>query len=84
VVAHYGYDNARFRPTIRDLVDELKTRPKQFPKKRGKLKEARAAALRFNDGTAWRAVFTVDERSRVVRILSIESHDAAYRSARRR
>jgi mRNA-degrading endonuclease RelE of RelBE toxin-antitoxin system len=84
IVAQYGHDNEIFRPTLAQLTDELRLNPKQYPKKRGKLKNTRGADLRFGDGVPWRAVFTIDEAARIVRVISLESHDQAYRSAKRR
>jgi mRNA-degrading endonuclease RelE of RelBE toxin-antitoxin system len=69
---------------LRELTEELQTNPKQFPKKQGKLKNRRAADLRFGDGVAWRAVFEIDEAARVVYVTALEKHDEAYRSAKRR
>jgi hypothetical protein len=73
-----------FRPTIGNLIDDLERDPKRHPKKNGKLAGTRAASLTFADGIAWRAVFTVDERSRVVRIIALGPHDEAYKNALRR
>src|SRR5450631_1505929 len=39
-----------FVPTIRNLKNALASDPKQYPKKSGKLKDARADHLRFADG----------------------------------
>ncbi len=61
----------------------LRRDPKVFPKKSGPLRAARAAKLRFR-GTAWRAVFTLDEATRTVTILSLGPHDRAYAEAERR
>jgi hypothetical protein len=52
-------DSDSFHPSIRVLLGMLETDPKQFPKKDGKLKEARGAPLRFADGVEWRAVFVL-------------------------
>jgi hypothetical protein len=80
----YGVDSESFRPTIGELISALETDPKQFPKKRGKLKDARAADAKFADGVTWRAVFTVDESLREVYVLSLDPHDAAYAAAEKR
>jgi hypothetical protein len=66
------------------LIEELKRDPKRHPKKSGDLRSARAAPLRFADGAAWRAVYTVDEESRTVMIASLGPHDVAYAEAKRR
>ena len=79
----YGLDDPRFRPTLRKLLDDLKCDPLSFPKKRGKLKDARAASLRFSNVT-WRLVFTIDELRRLVRVLAVAPHDTAYERASRR
>jgi hypothetical protein len=80
----HGRDSEIFRPTIGQLIDALKSNPKQFPKKNGPLKDARAADLRFAEGVVWRAVFTVDESGRTVKVLSLSRHDVAYNEATRR
>ena len=79
----YGLDDARFRPTLRELLNRLKQNPLQFPTKRGKLKGARAAGLRFA-GVSWRVVFIVNISQHRVRVLSVAPHDAAYDRAERR
>ena len=79
----YGLDDPRFRPTLRELLEALKKNPLQFPTKRGKLKGARAAGLRFA-GASWRVVFVVSVSQHRVRILSVAPHDAAYDRAERR
>jgi mRNA-degrading endonuclease RelE of RelBE toxin-antitoxin system len=79
----YGLDDPRFRPTLRGLIVKLKQNPQQFPTKRGKLKNARAAPLNFGNAV-WRLVFTVDARERVVHVLAIGPHDDAYARASRR
>jgi mRNA-degrading endonuclease RelE of RelBE toxin-antitoxin system len=84
VAARFGADSTVFRPTIAELKASLEIDPKQYPKKRGELKDARAAALTFRGGAAWRAVFTITEQTRTVRVLALEPHDDAYRNAKRR
>ena len=84
VVAQFGVDNGTFRPTIGELIAELETNPKQFPKKKGALKDVRAAEVTFADGITWRAVFTLDEHAGVVSMLSLAPHDVAYKEAKRR
>jgi mRNA-degrading endonuclease RelE of RelBE toxin-antitoxin system len=79
----YGLDDTRFRPTLRELVESLKRNPLQFPTKRGKLKNARAANVRFGSNS-WRLVFVVSIAERRVRVLSVGPHDAAYARAQRR
>jgi hypothetical protein len=76
-------DDARFSPTLRELVQALEANPKQFPKKLGKLKDARAAHLRFTD-VEYVAVVVLDEVSRSVKVLSLDPHDRAYEKAVRR
>jgi hypothetical protein len=66
------------------LFAELETNPKQFPKKKGKLKDARAADVSFADGVTWRAVFTLVEDTRIVKVLSLAPHDVAYDEAKGR
>jgi mRNA-degrading endonuclease RelE of RelBE toxin-antitoxin system len=73
-----------FRPLIGALIEELKRDPKRHPKKRGELQGVRSAPLRFADGITWRAVYTVDEESRTVMIVSLGPHDLAYAEAKRR
>jgi hypothetical protein len=83
VAAYDGHDPA-FRPTLRELIDALATNPKQFEKKRGKLKDCRAVDVTFRDGVVWRAVFVVDESARDVKVLAFGPHDGAYADAMRR
>jgi mRNA-degrading endonuclease RelE of RelBE toxin-antitoxin system len=66
------------------VIETLRDNPKTYPKKSGSLKDARAASLRFADGVAWRAVYTIDERNGIVFIVSIGPHDVAYAEAKRR
>jgi len=79
-VAGYGLLDARFAPTIRELIDALTANPKQFLQKKGKLKDARAAHLKF-ENVEFVAVFTLNEAARFVTILSLASHDTAEQSA---
>ncbi|GAC1548103.1 MAG: hypothetical protein NVS2B17_32670 [Candidatus Velthaea sp.] len=84
-IARYGGANsALFRPAIGDLIDALEIDPKRFPKKQGRLRDARAARLKFADGVVWRAVFTLDEPARIVRLIALAPHDDAYADAVRR
>ena len=57
--------------------------PKQFPKKMGKLRNARAAPLRQGKVT-FRAVFVLDENAREVILVAFAPHDEAYAQAARR
>jgi mRNA-degrading endonuclease RelE of RelBE toxin-antitoxin system len=82
-ISRCGLDDTRFSPTLRELVDALEANPKQFPKKLGKLKNARAAHLRFTD-VEFVAVFVLDEAARRVKVLSLDPHDRAYEKAVRR
>jgi mRNA-degrading endonuclease RelE of RelBE toxin-antitoxin system len=82
-VARLGITNADFNPTIAELILELERDPKQFPKKTGKLAAVRAAPLRYRDA-AWRVVFTLNEREKVVVVIALDKHDEAYRDAGRR
>jgi hypothetical protein len=66
------------------LIAALRRDPKQYPKKAGPLRNARAARLRFRSREAWRAVFVVDEQMRRVSVLSLGPHDRAYEEAVRR
>src|SRR5947209_12989992 len=59
-IARYGGINSELlRPTFGDLILALEIDPKQFPKKHGKLGNARAVEIRFNDGVEWRAVYVL-------------------------
>lgn len=82
-IRDYGLANSSFRPTLAQLLAALRHDPKRFPKKSGSLQTARAAKLRFR-GTAWRAVFTLDEERRIVKVWSLGPHDRAYAEAERR
>jgi mRNA-degrading endonuclease RelE of RelBE toxin-antitoxin system len=82
-IRRHGLANAGFRPTLAQLLAALQRDPKAFPKKSGPLHAARAAKLRFR-GAAWRAVFTVDEVRRIVKVWSLGPHDRAYAQAERR
>jgi hypothetical protein len=84
LIAKHGEDSVEFRPTLSELLRALETNPKQFKKKRGALRNARAANISYADGITWRAVFTLDENARGVRVLSLSPHDAAYDEAERR
>ena len=75
--------DARLRPSLEELFAQLKTDPKQFPLKSGKLKGHRAARLRFA-GNQWRCVFRVRETERIVEVQALGPHDAAYEEAERR
>jgi hypothetical protein len=66
------------------LIASLRRDPKQYAKKAGALRKARAANLRFRGGEAWRAVFMLDERARRVHIIALAPHDRAYEQALRR
>jgi mRNA-degrading endonuclease YafQ of YafQ-DinJ toxin-antitoxin module len=79
-----GEDAPAFVPTIRDLKNALASDPKQYPKKSGKLKDARAAHVRFADGVEWVAVYEISETKRSVRVLSLGPHDRAYGDAEKR
>jgi hypothetical protein len=72
-----------FSPTLEELLGLLEQNPKQFPKKKGKLKGARAASLKFKK-VSFRAVFVLDEASRQVLVLSLDPHDVAYQRATKR
>jgi mRNA-degrading endonuclease RelE of RelBE toxin-antitoxin system len=76
--------NPDFKPTFIILLCELKRDPKQFPKKTGPLKGARAAPVRYRGREAWRAVYRLDDRTRTVFVLSLATHDEAYEVATRR
>ena len=84
IALHGGVDSPTFRPSIGQLVRDLQTNPKQFPKKSGKLKTARAAPVSFADGIVWRAVYTLDEAARSVRVIALGPHDDAYADASKR
>jgi mRNA-degrading endonuclease RelE of RelBE toxin-antitoxin system len=76
-------DDPRFRPSLDDIFESLKTDPKQHPKKRGPLKDHRAASLRFGV-VSWRCVFRIDEAERIVYVQSLAKHDTAYEEAEKR
>ncbi len=82
-IADYGLTCPDFVPTLKALVEALETNPKQFPKKQGRLKNARAASLKYGPVT-YRAVFTLDEKTHVVKWLSLDPHDKAYAKAEKR
>jgi mRNA-degrading endonuclease RelE of RelBE toxin-antitoxin system len=82
-VAGYALCDPGFAPPIRELIAALEANPKQFPKKKGPLKDARAADLKFKNVT-FRAVFTLDEKTRIVFVLSLDPHDSAYDLAKTR
>jgi hypothetical protein len=76
-------DDPRFRPPLDVLFESLRADPKQYPTKRGKLKDHRAAPLRFGS-VAWRCVFRIDETERVVSVQALAKHDTAYDEAEKR
>lgn len=84
VAAHGGAEGDFFRPQIRALVELLEADPKRYPKKSGRLKRCRSAAITVDNGVVWRAVFVVKEREREVRIIALGPHDRAYKDAGRR
>jgi hypothetical protein len=84
IIAGHDQDDATFRPTLRELVHALSTNPKQFAKKHGKLAECRAVNMTFAGTVAWRAVFVIDEPTRLVNVLALGPHDTAYADAIRR
>jgi len=61
VIEEFGVKSSRFRPKLDSLLAALRTDPKQFPLKVGKLKNHRAAKVRFNRTTEWRCVFRVGQ-----------------------
>lgn len=83
LIAKHGNDND-VRPALGELWRALESDPKQFAKKRGALRGARAADITYADGVAWRAVFTLDEAERVVKVLALDPHDVAHEAAARR
>ena len=84
IARHGGVGSEQFRPSIGDLINELESNPKRYPKKQGKLKSARSAPLRYSKAVTWRAVFTVDEVARVVLVIALGPHDQAYDEAEHR
>lgn len=84
IAAHGGEDSGKFRPTIGALISALENNPKQFTKKHGQLRDARAAEITFAKGAVWRAVFVVDAATRIVKVLALGPHDEAYIDAKRR
>jgi hypothetical protein len=79
------------------MVIESKTANGRWPKtlvysrflpartiKKGALKDARVADLRYNDGITYRAVFTIDEAEHAVDVLALDPHDKAYQVASNR
>src|SRR5665213_2641395 len=83
-IAQHAGDTTVFRPSIGELICTLETNSKQFPKKHGPLRDARAAEVTFADGITWRAVFRLDEETGTVYWLSLDPHDLAYKNAKRR
>lgn len=79
-----GPQSDAFRPRISEVFESLVHDPKRFPKKQGKLSAARSVKIVFNERVAWRLVFTIDEHSHSVRVLSLAAHDKAYLEAERR
>jgi len=79
-----GTASPLFRQTIGAIIEALKTDPKQYGKKKGTLKDARAADLRYNDGITYRAVFTIDEGEHAVDVLALDPYDKAYQVASNR
>jgi len=82
-ITRYGLQNEDFNPTIFAMIVDLEADPKRYEKKSGDLADARSYRLRYRNA-AWRAVFTVDDNTRVVRIIALDRHDEAYRQAGRR
>ena len=82
-IARHGIENDDFSPTIIAMIVDLEADPKRYEKKSGDLADARSYRLRYRNA-AWRAVFTVDDDARVVRIIALDRHDEAYRDAARR
>jgi hypothetical protein len=60
VVARCGIDGEAFRPKIGELITQLETNPKQYPKKKGPIN-----GVIFSDGITWRMTFTLDEDARL-------------------
>jgi len=83
LIVEHGLESEFFVPTIGELIDQLQRDPKVYPKKKGRLKKTRAAALTVG-GNVWRCVFTIDENARTVLILAMSEHDVAYNQATRR
>lgn len=84
IIAQETRNKPTFQPSLLELERHLKTNPKQFPKKQGKLSKCRAASLVRYDGVAWRMVFTLDEKERIVYVLALGTHDKAYSAAEKR
>lgn len=82
-IAQHARDDA-FRPSLAELLAQIERDPKGFPKKKGSLRDYRAASLRFADGVSWRAVFAIDDKERTVFLLALAPHDRAYRDAETR
>lgn len=82
-MASWGAENADFVPTLDELLDELETNPKQYPRKHDELAGARAAEVIWR-GATWRVVFDIDDDFLEVFVLAIGPHDEAYRDAARR
>ncbi|MGK7944056.1 MAG: type II toxin-antitoxin system RelE/ParE family toxin [Microcystaceae cyanobacterium] len=75
--------NKNFSYQFREYLESLETQPYTYPKKKGKLRSCRAISFNI-DGTTWRLIFRILETREVVEILSINTHDNAYKSAERR
>ena len=68
-IVKYGLNDPDFNPTIAEMLTDLETDPKAAgEKKSGKLKDARAYVIRHRD-VEWRAVYTIDEKAHIVRIV---------------
>jgi|GEM_PF-4622930 len=83
VAVKNGWHNPDFSPTLREIRTSLETNPKQFPTKKGKLKAARAARLRYR-GEQWRAIFVLDEMARVARWVGLGKRADVYAKTERR
>lgn len=83
VIQRYGLDNPDFSPLLLKMIEDLESHPKSFPKKQGRLADARAYRLRYR-GAAWRAVYLVIDELQEVEVLSLAPHDEAYAQAERR
>ena len=82
-ITDYSFSCTQFKAQWDSILLELETNPKQFPKKGGKIKHCRAASLKYGN-VVLRAPFTLDEKQHRVKVLCVEPHDQAYKTAARR
>lgn len=82
-VVKSGWHNPEFSPILHEIRESLKANPKRYATKVGKLKDARAAKLRYR-GDQWRAIFVIDEDTRTVRWFGLGKRADVYEKTERR